>query len=247
MKNKIFWFSINLAILVFVIGLLYGIKALSRYSKSLNPVSQITVTAEGKVIAAPDIAKFVFSVVSEGIDPAAIQKENTEKMNKAIEAVKKEGIEEKDIKTTSYSLNPKYEYDEKKRRSFISGYELRQSVEVKIRDFAKISAILGELPSLGINEIGQLQFDVDNPDIYLDQARAEAFSKALAKARSMAKQNGAKIKRLITFTDFAGGIPPILYSEDLGIGGGIKAAAIPTIEPGTQEIKVQVAVTYEIR
>ena len=118
---------------------------------------------------------------------------------------------------------------------------------LKIRDFTKIGKILGLVPSLGVNQIGGLTFDVDNPDTYLNQAREQAFEKALEKAKSMARQNRAKIKRVVTFSDSPSYYPrPMYFATEAAYGKG-GADMAPQVEPGSQEVSVNVNVTYEIR
>lgn len=238
---------LDVALVVVVIFGLLAAKALWRYGQSVFPARTISVSAEGKVVVIPDIAKLFFSVVSEGSDPAKIQEDNNKKINSAIEFVKKEGVDLKDIKTAGYNISPRYEYDEKKRTSFISGYTLTQTVSLKIRDFSKIGKIIGALPGLGINQIESLSFDIDDPDKFLNEARKEAFEKARAKADVMAAQNGVKIRRVINFNEFGGGYP-IPYFAKAEVGGGLGGAvsAPPVIEPGSQEVTAQVNVTYEI-
>jgi|SRR3989338_1022905 len=246
-NSKYFPILINIVLVVAVgLGLVWG-KYLWKQSKSFQPARTITITAEGKVAVVPDIARISFSVVSEGVNPAALQEDNTKKINAAINFVKEQGVTPADIKTTQYSLSPRYEYDEKRHRSFISGYELRQSVEIKIRDFSKISTILGVLADLGVNEIGQLTFDVDDSDQYLNKAREEAFTKAKVKAKAMSEYSGVRLGRVVTFSESGAFPTPIFYREAaLGIGGDFSKAE-PIIEPGSQELRLNVAVTYEIR
>lgn len=246
-SKKVFWVLFDAVLLILAVGLIYGIKAVSFYGRSLNPARTITISAEGKSVAIPDIAMVNFGVISEGDNPALLQEDNAQKVNSAIEFIKSQGVEAKDIKTSQYSLSPKYEYDEKLRRSFIAGYELRQSVSVKIRDFTKISAVLAKLPELGINEIGQLQFDVDDPDKYLNEARKEAFKKARVKAETMAEQNNVRLKKVVNFYESQGYLPPVPMYAKGALGGEAGLISVPTIEPGVQEVAVQVSVTYEIR
>jgi uncharacterized protein YggE len=243
-----FWILLN-AVLVVAVLLGFSVMLnLWKQNKALFPARNISVNAEGKQVVVPDIATLSFSVVSEGADPGKIQEDNTKKINAAIDFLKKEGVEAKDIKTTGYNLSPRYEYDERRRRSEIVGYTLVQSVEVKIRDFAKISKILAALPDLGINQINGVNFGVDDPEKFLNLAREEAFSKARAKAEAMAKQNGVRIKRVITFNEYGGGYPIPFFERAVGIGGDfdVPAPLPPVIEPGTQEVTVNVNVVYEI-
>ncbi|MDP2695702.1 MAG: SIMPL domain-containing protein [bacterium] len=246
-SKSLFWALLDVLLLVLIFALVFGAKAVDRYGASLAPARVITVSAEGEAVAKPDVATINFSVVSEGSDPVKVQEENTKKINPAIEFVKKQGIDEKDIKTSQYNLSPRYEYDENKHRSFVVGYQLTQSVTIKIRDFTKISIILGGLPGLGVNQISRLQFEVDDQDAYLSQAREEAFSKAATKAEVMARQNDVRIGGVVTFSESQGFVPPYpAYRtfEDAVVSSG---APIPIIEPGSQEVKVVVSVTYEIK
>ncbi len=237
---------ISVLVVASLLGL-YGIWYLKLSANSLPANRTITVSAEGKSTISPDLARLSFAVISEGKDPEILQSDNAKKMSASIDFVKSEGIDAKDIQTTNYNLQPRYEYDEKKRTSFISGYTLSQTVNVKIRDFTKISPILGKLPSLGINQINGVNFEVENPDKYLNVAREEAFQKAFAKAAAMARQNKVKIGRVITFSEgYGGGIyyPRAMEAVAYGKGGG---DIVPPIEPGSEDISVNVSVTYELR
>ncbi len=217
-----------------------------KYADSLMPAKTITVSAEGKTTVSPDVAKLSFSVISEGSDPTALADDNNQKMKAAIDFIKAQGVEEKDVKTTNYNLSPKYEYDEETRKTFISGYALTQTISVKIRDLDKTADILAGLPSLGINQIGSISFDIDEPEKYLSDARSQAFDKAREKAVSMAEKNGVKIVRVINFYEYQ----PVSYygtKAVSGLGGAESSAPIvPQIEPGSQEVTIQVNVVYEI-
>lgn len=242
----------NIAVAVFVIFLIILISYVwffgpgKKLGESLMPSRTISVSAEGKITVEPDIAKLSFSVVSEGIDPEALAQDNIKKMNSAIDFIKSQGVDSKDIKTVQYDLSPRYEYDEKSRKSFISGYQMTQTILVKIRDLVKPAKILSGLPELGINQINSISFDIDEPEKYLAEARNQAFAKAGQKAEQMAKTNNVKLGKIINFSEYqAGG--PILYYETLGLGGAGAVKAAPSIQPGSQEVTVSVSITYELK
>lgn len=219
-----------------------------KFADSLFPIRTFSVSAEGKVTVSPDIAKISFSVVSEGANPKNITDENNKKMNTAINFIKSQGIDEKDIKTTQYNLNPRYEYDEKIKKTFISGYILTQAVLVKVRDLSKTAEILGGLPDLGINQIGQISFEIDEPEKFLAEARNKAFDKAKEKAKEMAEKNGVKLGKVINFYEYQGYSQPVYRGlEMMSKGGGDSFASAPQIQTGTEEVIVNVSVTYEIR
>lgn len=236
--------SLSLIILIFA-----GVFALTEWGKSLTPARVFTVTASSDIAIAPDLATVSFSVITEGTNPETVQSKNTEKMNAAIQYVKGEGIEAKDIRTSNYDLQPRYEYDKITRKTFISGYTLTQTVIVKIRDLSKIAKIIGGLPNTGVNEISSVKFSIEDPDKFLADTRKEAFDKAFEKAKAMAEMNRAKLGKVVEFSESFNN--PIRYNYTdyekayaPSLGG---AAPTPTIEPGSQEITVYVSVKYEIK
>ncbi|OGY58519.1 MAG: hypothetical protein A3F24_01075 [Candidatus Colwellbacteria bacterium RIFCSPHIGHO2_12_FULL_44_17] len=246
-KNTI-WILLDILVAVAIIAVAVSVPAIKSWADSMISIRTVNVSAEGKATVEPDIATISFSVVSEGSNPEKLETDNNEKMTKAIDKVKKEGIEAKDIKTTQYQLSPRYEYNETTRKTYISGYTLTQSVQVKIRDLKKVATILGGLPGVGINQIGQVEFSVEDPDKYLDNARNEAFAKAHAKAQAMAKATGVELGDVVNFSEYRGGYPgPIYYGEAMGKGGDVQTSyTAPSIEPGSQEITVNVNITYEV-
>src|SRR3989338_7909114 len=237
----------DILLVVVIAAVVLGSNLALEWSDSLYPSRTIMVSGEGRATVTPDIAKLSFSVVSEGPDPTMLQSDNSEKMNAAIDFVKGKGIKAKDIKTTNYNLSPRYEYDESRRQSFITGYTLTQTVSVKVRNLGGVAKILGGLSGLGVNNIGSVSFEVDEPDKYLDEARVEAFNKASKKASEMASLNGVRIKRVVNFGEYQSGpIYPYGSFDLAGKGGGEAMSSVPSIEPGTEEITIQVSITYEI-
>lgn len=244
LKNQIIIAFLLFLVVVIIYSLFFG--PAKKYGDSLMPAKTINVSAEGKITVSPDIAKLSFSVVSEGANPKLLAENNNKKMNAAIDFAKSQGIEEKDIKTTEYNLSPRYEYDEKTKKTFISGYTLTQTVLVKVRDLTKTAEVLGGLPELGINQISSISFDIDEPEKYLSEARNQAFDKAKEKAEAMAEKNGVELVRVINFYEYQS-IPYYQNVKALGMGGAEAAPALPQIQPGSQEVTIQVSVTYEIK
>ena len=244
-----FWVILNVVLVLAGLFLIVAGKAIWKQSAAFYPARTVTITAEGKSVVAPDLATLSFSVVSQGKDPVKLQEDNNTKINNALDFVKAQGIEAKDIKTSNYDLSPNYRWDEKTRASLIDGYTLNQSIVIKVRDLSKVGILLGGLPSKGINQIGGVNFSIDDPDKFLNEAREEAFTKARAKAEAMAKYNGVRIRKVVNFSEYGGGYPgPIYYAKEasLGMGGDVALPPTPTIEPGSQEVTVNVNVVYEI-
>lgn len=245
LKNY-FWVLLNVLIVGIIANLVFFVMPTIRnFGNSLAAARTITVSAEGKTIAVPDIALSSFSVVSRGADPGALSNTNNKKISAVIDFLKSEGLESKDIQTTGYNLSPDYQYEPKTGRSSIVGYVFTQTVSVKMRDFKKIGTMLGGLMPLGVNDIGGISFNVEEPEKFLAIARAEALAKARMKADEMAAQAGAALGRVVNISEYSSPTP--YYADSYGRGGGVQSAAVPTIEPGTSEIKDQVTVIYELK
>lgn len=244
--KSVFWILINSCLVMVLLFSMIGVGTLLRYSNAIVPSRVITVTGEGKTSISPDLATVTFAVVSQGSKPEDIQKTNSDKINKAIAFVKSQGVKAEDIQTTGYNLSPRYSYDKETSESSISGYELSQTVTVKIRALEKAGEIVGGLTSNGINQIGSLAYSIENPEAQRARAREEAFANAREKATYMASANGVSLVRVISFTEQPNNIYPMYYGamEAKGMGGGPVA---PDLQPGTQDVNISVSVTYEIR
>ena len=229
------------------------------YSKSIEPSSyrSFSVSGEGKVVAVPDVAQFSFSVITEGgKNIGDIQQENTQKANRAIALLKDSGIEDKDIKTASYSLQPRYQYFScpvSKNSSAkpcpppeIVGYTISQTVSVKIRDFEKIGEILSGVVLSGVNSVSELSFTIDDRTEIENQARQEAIAVAISKAESIAQAGNFNLGKILSINENS--FPVFNQYKTLGIGGSEDfAVSAPVIEPGSQEVSIGVTISYEIR
>ncbi|MDP3764070.1 MAG: SIMPL domain-containing protein [bacterium] len=215
----------------------------------VSPIAQdiktITVNAEGEVTVTPDTAKISISVVTDGKTADAVQKNNTENMNKVIDYVKGLGVEAKDIKTTYYNLYPRYDYVNG--RQVPAGFSASQSAEIKVRDLKKVGEIVTGTVARGANQVQGIDFFVDEPEKFKAEARKMAFDKAKIKAKEMAKLAGVRLGRVATFSESYNGQPPIFYEKAYGIGAGIGGGGVPDIQSGSQEVAVNVSVVFEIR
>jgi len=220
--------------------------------QDIESQNTITVSDFGEIYAKPDLALVTFSVITEAKTVEEAMSKNTEKMNSVIDFVKGGGVEEKDIKTTSFNLYPRYEYHRIENYPYppegkrvLVGYEVRQSLEVKIRDFSKIGKIIQGATEKGANQVSGLQFTIDKQEELKKQARAQAIEKAKTKAKELAEQLGVKLVRI---THFSEGVetPRPYFLEQMPTAKG-EGEEVLQIEPGENKIKVTVSITYEIR
>ena len=249
--NKTFTLTaiLVMGVLVFFVGQII----LQQKSLDLQNQYQITVPGQGKVYAKPDVALVSLGVTAQGATVADATKSGAEKMNAVIDAVKKMGVDEKDIQTTNYNLTPNYANQiipmmyPVQSSGKINGYTLRQDVQIKIRDFTKVGDILSQATAAGSNQIGDLQFTIDNIEQFKEQARAKAILQAKANAQNLAKESGINLGKLINVYEGYSSVP-VMYNSVKAMGGGVaESAPIPTIQPGQQEIDVTINLTYQVK
>lgn len=245
-KTLIIFFSLLSAVLTVFVGL----KAWNAYAEhyrigiAVRDRDTISVAGEGKVKTTPDIARISLGVQTDADTVKEAQAENTKKMNAIIEAVKKLGVAKEDIATENYSIYPKIDWKEGKQN--IIGYTVSQSASVKVRDLDKMGDVLAKAGELGVNQVGGIDFTIDNPTSLQAAARLKAIEDARSKAEVLAKQLGLTLVKVVSFSESSGGMPLPYYAKNAmeGMGGDRSA---PTIEPGQREVVSNVSVTFEVR
>jgi len=248
----------SIAILILAIFLIVqiviGIKSAHLLGESTNNV--ITVTGQGEVNATPDTATFTFSVIKNGATTAAAQSAADPIVQKALAYLKDQGVADADIQTQGYDINPQYTYNQPAVvcNSFgcptssptISGYEVNQTVTVKVRDLSKVGTILGGLTSAGVSSESNISFIIDKEDDLKNQARSQAIQKAQDQAKELAKELGVRLGDITNFSEQGSGYAPVMF-KDASVGAMVASAPTPSVPAGQNTITSNVTITYEIR
>ncbi len=213
--------------------------------------NEITVAGQAERFIQPDLALISLGVKNEAETVDEAMSENTQKMNQIIEALKTElDLPESDLKTTQFNLSPRYEWRTTKengsRERVLVGYEVNQSLQVKVRDFEQISLIIQKASSLGANQIGELVFTLEDETSVKEEIRAEAIAQAQAKADKLAQQLGIKLVRITNFREDLPVIPWARSAGDVALYDSIESVPAPSIQPGENKVEVNVSITYEI-
>ena len=238
---------LTLFLATLIVSTIVGIQNKIKEGKYIGTRNTITVSDTGITYTKPDLAIVNFSVKNEAKTVDKALEENTEQMNLIIGAMKEQEIKDKDLKTTSFNIYPRYEYYKKTQiypqgERVLVGYEVIQSLQVKIRDMEKIGKIIEEATAAGANQVGNLQLTIDKQDEFKKQAREQAIKKAKVKAEELALQLGVSLVRITNFSESS--VYPRFYglADAPGLGGG----EAPQIEIGENKIEVTVLITYEI-
>lgn len=257
---RIFVFLLLLGIFwgVFAIGFFYFVSGWKAAVDS-GVQRQFAVEGVGKAFARPDIVSFMATVVTQASKVGEAQAENSRRSNAALGFLKGEGVDEKDLKSASYNISPQYQYDRRPciqiypnpcsvNPPVVASYEVRHTIQVKVRDQEKVDDLLAGVVAKGANEVGSVWFGIDDEEKIKAEARAKAISDAKKKAEQFAADLGVKLSHIVSFSESGGGIPVPYRVEAYSQMSSLKEAApAPEIAIGEQEVTVNVSLVYEFR
>ncbi len=243
--NKTFRNLINIFILVLIITIPVLAFNLGIDKEKDNLIS---VTGFAEIYAKPDVAHIVLTVVSENKSLKLATEDNNTKGNAIIAFLKENNIEDRDIKTSQYSIVPRYEYYNDYRNRYLAGYDVRQSLSVKVRDLDIVGDIIEGATEKGANDVSNLQFIIDNDDVLREQAREQAIKNAQDKANKLEKDLGVKIKDIVNFYEDQGGYNPVVNERLIKNMSMVDAAVgAPSIQVGENSIISNVTIIYRVK
>lgn len=249
------WTAGTIALLCIAFGSFsFGLESLSAVKHPNGQVASITVSGEGEVTAKPDVATVSFTIRETAKTVPEAQKAAEAKIKAALKELDVLKVEEKDIKTTSYSVSPQYEpippctaYMCPPQVTKISGYQVAQSVTVKVRKIDQAGEVVGLIGKVNITEISGPDFTVDDMDKAQADAKELAIKEAKEKAETTAKSLGVSLGAITSFSDDQGGYYPVMYARDaMSVGGAMKAESV-TLPQGESVIKSRVTITYTLK
>lgn len=203
----------------------------------------LEVSAEGRTTRVPDLATIRAGVVSQAPTAAAALSDNAQRMARVIAALKRAGVAERDVATSTVGLAPQYRYADNQPPT-ITGYQATNSVAIRFRDVARAGTILDALVAQGANQIDGPNLSIDKPDAALDEARTDAVKRARAKADVYAAAAGLRVVRMVSISEAgqdAGGPEPVRPMMMMRV----QAEAAPTqIAPGEKDVTVTLSVRF---
>jgi uncharacterized protein YggE len=240
-----------------------GIIALGAYTYSAvkgadymdNLPITVSVTGEGEVFAKPDIATFSFTVAAKEVEASAAQSKSADAVNAIIAFLAEKGVEDRDVKTQGYNLNPQYEYPEVRCTQWgcppagepkLTGYEVAQTIEVKVRKTDTAGELIAGIGGLGATNVSGLSFTIDDESALKAEAREEAIADAKAKAEKLAEGLGVRIVRMSGYwEEETGGGYPMYYGMEAK-NQAFDSAMAPSVPMGENTITSRVSITYEV-
>jgi uncharacterized protein YggE len=254
--KKYTWMAGTLAFVCISFAALgFGMNNFDAVKHPNGQVASISVTGDGEATAVPDIATVTFTVRESAKTVPEAQKLAEAKIAKGLKDLESLGVDKKDTKTLSYTVNPKYESQQTgycngyicpPAKTVVVGYEVAQSLSVKVRKVDQAGEVIGALGKENITEISGPDFTVDDIDKVQAEAKAMAIKKAQEKAQVEAKALGVSLGSIISFNEDNGGYYPMAYRAD-SMSSGMVAEAKVSLPTGENVVKSRVTITYTIK
>ena len=206
-----------------------------------DDAGRISITGTASINAKPDLATVFAGVESTGRTARDALTANSTQMNAVFDAIKALGIEERDVGTSNFNISQNWRHGPEGSKP--DGYRVSNQVTLRLRDVSRIGEALDALTSAGVNQAGNIRFEVKDADALLDTARREAVVKARSRAELYAAAAGVTLGKVVLITE-GGGFNPTPHPQFAAMES--RAASAPPIAPGEQELEVSVTVTWAL-
>ncbi|SHE79367.1 hypothetical protein SAMN04487965_0667 [Microbulbifer donghaiensis] len=203
----------------------------------------VSISASGEASKVPDTANISAGVVTEAEDSEKAMRDNAEQMDKLLKAIKKAGIDDKDVQTSGISLSPRYDYQQGQKPQ-ITGYMARNTVNIKVREMEKLGDVLDDLAAAGANQIHGPNLEIGEPEPVMAEARKQALAKAQARAEDYAKSLDMKVRRIVSVSESGSvGIPRPMMRAEMAAA---KDSVSTPVAPGETTLTVNLDLVFEL-
>lgn len=203
-------------------------------------MATITVTGEGSVAAAPDMAVLSLGVTTEGATAAEAMAANSAALTGVLDRLVLAGIDERDIQTSNLSLNPNWTGYDSGSTPKIAGYTASNQLSIRIRDLPKLGEVLDAAITDGANTLNGISFGLSDPKPAMNDARAQAVSDARARAELLVQAAGASLGKIVSISEQGG------YTQPAPMFRAAAEAAPVPVQGGEVETTAAVTIVYEI-
>ncbi len=247
MGNRVFLLPVvgaaTFFLLLFLFTKIFGPIPFSVNSVTTQKSSTFDVSATGKVTVQPDIASINVGIQVNGSTVKATKEQINSVITKVSSEIKQLGVKEEDIQTTNYNINPEYDYSGGTQK--IKGYSASTNLYVKVKQIDKVNQVIDAATSNGANQVGGINFELDDKAKAQNEARTKAVAEAKQKAEDAAKIAGFKLGRIVNYSENLGGsLIPIPLMRTMDAKGAPETGT--QVETGSTDITVSVTLSYDV-
>jgi uncharacterized protein YggE len=201
----------------------------------------INVSGHGEVDGTPDVMTVTMGVQTADPSAQVALQRNNENAAALIAALKAHGVADKDIQTVDVNVSPTFDD-----HFHVTGYSASNTVTAKLRDLSKAGSVIDAAAVTAGQDVRMqgVTFSIDNTSALVARARADAVQDAVTQAKQLAAAAGVTLGPIRTIDDTGTTLPQPVYHAGLG-DANAQSAAVP-VEPGSQQLSVDVIVVFDI-
>jgi uncharacterized protein len=237
--------GLSLIVLLTVVGLASqtGIVDASAPAQTAQPTKRvISVSGSGTVTAPPDQATISIGVQITAASLSDATKQASDAMTKVLDAIKAQGVDAKEIQTSSYNINPITNYKDNQ-PSTITGYQVSNIVTVKVKNLDNVGKVLDAGIGAGANYLGGVSFGIADSSKYETDARTAAVKDATQVANTLATAAGVKLGNIVSIEESSVNTPPPV---PYGRPAAADSAGVGPVETGSLDVTSNVVMVFEI-
>ncbi|MBK5308096.1 MAG: SIMPL domain-containing protein [Frankiaceae bacterium] len=210
-----------------------------------DPAQQgILVSGIGKVSGTPDVLRVQLGVEVHRVDVSTALRDANGLQNRIRSAVRRNGVDAKDMQTADVSIYPSYN-----NKGVPNGYQVTQSLTLKLRNLVKAGKTIGDAVTAGGNaaRVQGVSFALEDNAALLEQARDAAFGEAKKKAQRYAQLSDRQLGAVeLVSEQMPQGEQPMPYARQAFDAAASKAAEVP-LDAGQSQVSVSVTVRWSMR
>ncbi len=205
----------------------------------------LNLSAYGEVKAAPDMATISFGVVTEAATAADAMQQNATRMTQVMAALRRAGINERDVQTSGLNLSAQYDYVQNEPPR-LRGYQANNRVTVIINDLDRVGTTADAVVAAGVNQIDGISFGLKDPSAAENEARRLAVRNLQAKAALYSDALGTSLGSIRSLSEGGGYAPqppmPMYAVRAQSMG----AADSTPVAAGELSIRIDITGVYDL-
>jgi hypothetical protein len=207
-----------------------------------DPDRTLVATGTARVRGVPDVLTMTLGVTTRGATVGEALDRNNASARRVLDVVRDAGVDDEDVQTSNFAIGPVYD----DRGDAVTGYQVSNLLTVRIRSLEKAGGIVDAVARAGGDDavMRGVAFTFDDTSDLVARARAEAVRRARGQAEQLAGAAGVELVAVRTISESSADFGPVL---DAPTSSDEAAASRAPIEPGTDELSVQVRIVYTIR
>lgn len=228
--------------LIAIALLLTGTLSCHADTTSDSTLATVSVTGEGLVSVAPDMATVIIGVATQDADASSALAANSDAMTALGKVLDGFDVAERDRRSSNFNISPRYEHRSNDgREPRITSYMVSNQLSVRCREIGRLGELLDAVVRSGSNRIGGLAFGNSDEEEHRGEARKLAIADARRRAKLYAEAAGVNLGRVLSISE-AGAPPPRPMVRTAMMA---ETASVP-ISAGENEIRAVVQVVYEL-